>query len=159
MDNAKIIDTPVATTIRLDVDESGTLVDEKKYRGMIGSLLYLTAGRPDIMYSVGMCTRFQSSPKESHLKAVKRILRYLKGTQDLVLWYPIGDSYELIGYADADYTGYLVDMKSTSGMARFHGSCLISWASKKQNFVALSTNEAEYVAVASLSRLKTHYRL
>ncbi|XP_075074487.1 secreted RxLR effector protein 161-like [Nicotiana tabacum] len=108
------------------------------YRGIIGSLLYLTISRPDIVFSVGICARFQSNPKESHLKATKRILRYLKGTQDLVLYYPSGDSFYLIGYADADYAGYLVDRKSTSGMAHFLGSCLISWGTRKPNSVALS---------------------
>ncbi|XP_075102008.1 secreted RxLR effector protein 161-like [Nicotiana tabacum] len=139
------------------------------YRGIISSLLYLTATRPYIVFSVGLCARFQSSPKESHLKAAKRILRYLKRTQDLILYYPPGDNYDLIGfkcckleynkrlkygiiayhqYADADYAGYLVDRKSTSGMAHFLGSFLISWGTKKQKSVALSTAEAEYVAAA-----------
>ncbi|XP_070012268.1 secreted RxLR effector protein 161-like [Nicotiana sylvestris] len=95
------------------------------------------------------CARFQSNPKESHLKAAKRILRYLKGTQDLALYYPSGDNFNLIGYTDADYVGYLVDRKSTSGMAHFLGSCLIFWGTRKQNSVALSTTEAEYVAATS----------
>nr|XP_016491599.1 PREDICTED: uncharacterized mitochondrial protein AtMg00810-like [Nicotiana tabacum] len=119
------------------------------YRGIIGSLLYLTTSRPDNIFSVGLCARFQSNPKESHLKAAKRILRYLKGTQDLVLYYFSGDNFDLIGYVDAEYAGYLVDRKSTSGMAYFLGSCLISWGTRKQNSVVLSTAEAEYVAVAS----------
>ena len=81
---------------------------------MIGSLLYLTASRPDIVFSVGLCARFQSNLKESHLKAIKRILRYLKHTPDLSLWYPKGYNFDLVGYADADYAGFLVDRKSTS---------------------------------------------
>ena len=81
------------------------------YRGMIGSLLYLTACRPDIVFSVGLRARFQTNPKESHLQAVKRILRYLKGTTDLGVWYPKGSNFELVGYADADYVGYLADRK------------------------------------------------
>ncbi|XP_070005481.1 secreted RxLR effector protein 161-like [Nicotiana sylvestris] len=119
------------------------------YRGMIGSLLYLTASRPDIVFSVGFCARFQANPKESHLTIVKRILRYLKGTTDLCIWYPKGSNFNLVGYADADYASFLVDRKSTSGMAHFLGSCLLSWATKKQNSVALSTAEAEYVVAAS----------
>ncbi|XP_015168560.1 uncharacterized mitochondrial protein AtMg00810-like [Solanum tuberosum] len=119
------------------------------YRGIIGSLMYLTASRPDIVFSVGMCARFQAAPKESHLKEAKRIMRYLKGTQDLVLFYPTGDSFDLIGYVDVDYAGFLIGRKSTSGMAHFLGSTLISWGTKKQNYVALSTAEAEYVVVAS----------
>ena len=101
------------------------------------------------MFSVGLCPQFQSCPKESHLKAVKRILRYLKGSVNLVLWYPSGDSFDLIGFADADYAGYLVVRKSTSGMDNFLGPCLVSWATRKQNSVALSIAEAEYVAAAS----------
>ena len=98
---------------------------------MIGSLLYLTTSRPDIVFSVGLCAHFQSNPKETHLKAVKRILIYLKHTPDLALWYPRGCNFDLIGYADADYAGFLVDRKSTSGMAHFLGPCLVSWATKK----------------------------
>ncbi|XP_033516286.1 secreted RxLR effector protein 161-like [Nicotiana tomentosiformis] len=116
---------------------------------MIGSLLYLTTSRPDIVFSVGLCARFQTNPKESHLKAVKKILRYLKGTPDLCLWYPRGYSFDLIGYADANYAGFHIDRKSTSRTAHFLGSYLVSWRTKKQNLVALSTAEAEYVAAAS----------
>ncbi|XP_070022946.1 secreted RxLR effector protein 161-like [Nicotiana sylvestris] len=131
------------------MDETGSPMNQTMYRSIIGSLLYLTANRPDIIFSVGLCARFQSNPKESHLKATKRILRYLKGTHDLVLYYPSGDSFNLIKYADADYAGYLVDKKRTYGMAHFLGSCLISWGTRKQNSVALSTAEAEYVAAVS----------
>ncbi|XP_070019982.1 secreted RxLR effector protein 161-like [Nicotiana sylvestris] len=134
---------------RLDINESRSLVNQIMYRGIIGSFLYLTASRPDIVFSVALCERFQSNPKESHLKAVKRILRYLKGTQDLVLYYPSGDNFNLIRYVDADYAGYLVDRKSTSGMTHFLGSCLISWGTRKQNSVALSTTKVKYVVVAS----------
>ncbi|XP_070013134.1 secreted RxLR effector protein 161-like [Nicotiana sylvestris] len=98
---------------------------------------------------MGLCAGFQSNTKESHLKAAKRILRYLKGMQDLVLYYPSGDNFDLIGYADADYARYMVDRKSTSGMALFLGSYLISWGTRKQKSVALSTVEAEYVAATS----------
>ena len=116
MNEAKSNNTPIGTTTKLDRDEPGSPVNDPRYRGMIGSLLYLTASRPDIVFSVGVCARFQSCPKESHLKVVKRILRYLKGTMNLVLWYPTGDSFDLKGYADADYAGHMVDRKSTSGM-------------------------------------------
>ena len=94
-----------------------------------------------------MCARFQSNPKETHLTAVKRILRYLKHTPDLSLWYPKGCNFNLVGYANADYAGFLVDRKSTSGMAHFLGPWLVSWATKKQHSVAMPT--AEYVATAS----------
>ncbi len=85
MENNKAYDTPVPTSTKLDVDLKGTDVEASLYRGMIGSLLYLTASRLDIVFSVGLCARFQSNPKESHLKAVRRILRYLVGTADLCL--------------------------------------------------------------------------
>jgi len=94
-------------------------VKEKSYKGMIGSLLYLTVSRPDIVFSVGLCACFQFKPKESHLKAVKWIFRYLKHTPDLALWHPRGCHFDLVEYADADYACFLVDRKSTSGMALF----------------------------------------
>ncbi|KAJ9560607.1 hypothetical protein OSB04_005767 [Centaurea solstitialis] len=124
-------------------------VDVTTYRGMIGSLMYLTASRPDIMFSTCLCARYQSKPKESHLKAVKRIFRYLKGTVNLGLWYPKGSGYELTGYTDADHGGCKLDRKSTTGHIQFLGDKLVSWASKKQNCVSLSMAEAEYVAAAS----------
>ncbi|XP_070032770.1 secreted RxLR effector protein 161-like [Nicotiana tomentosiformis] len=92
-----------------DLDEPGSSVDQNMYRGMIDSLLYLTARKPNSIFSVGLCTRFQTNPKESHLKAVKRILRYLKGTTDFCLWCPKGSSFDLVGYADADYVDFLMD--------------------------------------------------
>ncbi|XP_070040617.1 secreted RxLR effector protein 161-like [Nicotiana tomentosiformis] len=149
METSKVIDTPIVTATRLVMDEPSSPVHQTMYRGIIGSLLYLTASRPDIVFNVGLCARFQSNPKESHLKAAKRILRYLKGTHDLVLYYPSDDNFDLIGYADTDYAGYLVDRKSTYGMAHFLGSCLISWGTRKQNSVTLSIAEAEYVVVTS----------
>ncbi|XP_070010041.1 secreted RxLR effector protein 161-like [Nicotiana sylvestris] len=115
MDESKEIDTPIAIANKLDIDEPASSVDQKLYRGMIGSLLYLTAGRPDIVFSVGLCVWFQSNSKESHLTTVKRILRYLKGTTDLCLWYPKGSNFNLVWYADANYAGFLVDRKNTSG--------------------------------------------
>ncbi|XP_050215239.1 secreted RxLR effector protein 161-like [Mercurialis annua] len=116
---------------------------------MIGSLLYLTASRPDIMFSVCLCARFQSCPKESHYFHVKRIFKYLMGTQHLGLWYPRNNSFDLVSYSDADYAGSVIDRKSTSGTCQFLGNCLVSWHSKKQVSVALSTAEAEYVAAGS----------
>ncbi|XP_070028645.1 secreted RxLR effector protein 161-like [Nicotiana sylvestris] len=149
MEESKEIYTPIVTTTKLDIDELSSSVDQKLYRGMISSLLYLTSSISGIAFSVGLCARFQTNSKESHLTAAKIILRYLKGTTDLCLWYPKGSNFNLVGYADIDYAGFLVDMKSTSGMTHFFGSYLVSWATKKQNSVALSTAEAEYVVAAS----------
>src|SRR3954464_4374358 len=143
--------TPMHPTCILGKDEVSKKVDQKLYRGMIGSLLYLTASRPDILFCVCLCARFQSDPRESHLTAVKRILRYLKGTTNVGLVYRKSKEYNLVGFCDADYAGDRIERKSTSGSCQFLGSHLISWYSKKQATIALSTTEAEYVAAAGCS--------
>jgi hypothetical protein len=101
------------------------------------------------MLSVGMCARFQYAPKECHFVAVKQILRYLVLTPTLGLWYPKGPTFELIGYTDSDWAGDRVDRKSTSGACQFIGWSLVSWSSKKQNSISLSTAKAEYIAATS----------
>jgi hypothetical protein len=146
MKDAKPIRTPMGTNGHLDLDTGGKSVDQKVYRSMIGSLLYLCASRPDSMLSICMCARFQADPKEVHLRAVKRIMRYLVYTPKFGLWYPKGSTFDLIGYSDADWAGCKIDRKSTSGTCQFLGRSLVSWASKKQNSVALSTAEAGYIA-------------
>jgi hypothetical protein len=98
------------------------------------------------MFSVCMCARFQADPKEVHLRTMKRIMRYLVYTPKFWLWYPRGSTFDLIGYSDADWAGCKIDRKSTSGTCQLLGRSLVSWASKKQNSVALSTAEAEYIA-------------
>ena len=115
MDEAKAISTPMGTNENLDSEANGNTADQKLYRSMIGSLLYVTASRPDVVFSVCICARFQASPRKSHLKATKRILRYLKHTQIFGLWYPKGSNFELIGYLDSDYVGCKIERKSTSG--------------------------------------------
>jgi hypothetical protein len=146
MKDGKPIKTPMETNGHLDLDMGGKSVDQKVYQSMIGSLLYLCASRLDIMLSVYMCARFQADPKEVHLRAVKRITRYLVYTPKFGLWYPKGSTFDLIGYSDADWAGCKIDRKSTLGTYQFLGRSLVSWASKKQNSVALSTAEAEYIA-------------
>ena len=116
---------------------------------MIGSLLYLTASRPDLAFSVGVCARFQAQPKESHLLAVKRIIRYVHGTTDLGLWYSCDTNVSLAGFSDADWAGNVDDRKSTSGACFYYGNNLIAWLSKKQASISLSTAEAEYIAAGS----------
>ena len=101
------------------------------------------------MFSACMCARFQASPRESHLKAKKIILMYLKHTQNIGLWYPKGAKFELVGYSDSDYVGCKVERKSTSGTRQLLGRSLVSWSSKKQNSVALSTTEAKYISTDS----------
>ncbi|XP_070048202.1 uncharacterized mitochondrial protein AtMg00810-like [Nicotiana tomentosiformis] len=147
MSNAKAIGTPMSPSTSLDKDEQRNPGDETKYRGMIGSLLYLTASRLDIMFIVCKCARFQSTPKESHLTAVKRIIRYLIGTISHGLWYPRSNSFKLEGFLDADLAGDKEDIKITSETCQLLGKALISWNSKKQGSVALSTTEAEYITI------------
>ncbi|GJS98456.1 putative ribonuclease H-like domain-containing protein [Tanacetum coccineum] len=118
-------------------------------KSMIGSLMYLTASRPDIMYAVCVCSRFQVTPKTSHLNAVKRIFKYLKGKPHLGLWYPRESPFDLEAFSDSDYGGSNLDRKSTTGGCQFLGQRLISWQCKKQTIVATSTTEAEYVAAAN----------
>ncbi|CAM8940104.1 unnamed protein product [Rhodiola kirilowii] len=149
MESAKTCATPMSPNETLAKDETSPRVDPTLYRGMIGSLLYLTASRPDILFSVCLCVRFQASPRETHVKAVKRILRYLKGKDDLCLFYPRGGELRLAAYTDVDYAGCKTDKKSTSGMAQYLGPCLISWASKKQSSIALSIAEVEYIVAAA----------
>jgi hypothetical protein len=149
MAKAKPIKTPMASNGHLDLNEEGKPVDQKLYRSMIGSMLYLCASRPDIMLSVCMCARFQAHPKACHLVAIKRILRYLVHTKNLGLWYPKGSFFDLLGYSDSDYAGCKVDRKSTTGTCQFLGRSLVSWSSKKQNCVALSNAEVEYIAAGA----------
>ena len=139
----------MSITCKLDKDEKGKKVDQKLYRGIIGSLLYLTASRPDIMFSVCTCARFQFKPKESHLAATKRILRYLTGTLNVGIWYSKGTSLDLVAYSNSYFAKYKLDRKSISGVCHFIENNLISWFSKKQNSIALSTIEAEYVIAGS----------
>ncbi|GJZ43530.1 putative ribonuclease H-like domain-containing protein, partial [Tanacetum coccineum] len=147
--SVKTASTPVETQKPLVKDEEASDVDVHLYRSMIGSLMYLTASRPDIMFAVCACSRFQVTPKTSHLHAVKRIFRYLKGKPKLGLWYPRVSSFDLEAYSDSDYAGANLDRKSTTGGCQFLGKRLISWQCKKQTIVATFTTEAEYVAVAS----------
>jgi hypothetical protein len=149
MEKCKPIKTPMPTNGHLNLDEGGNPVEQTLYRSMIGILLYLTASRSDIMFSVCMCARFQSNPKKAHLRAVKRILRYLKHTPSVGLWYPKGATFDLIGYSDSDYAECKIDRKSTSGGCHLLGRSLVSWTSKKQNTVALSTAEVEYIAAGA----------
>jgi hypothetical protein len=126
MKDAKPIKTPMGTNGHLDLDTGGKSIDQKVYRLMIGSLLYLCASRPDIMLFVCMCARFQADPKEVHLGAMKRILRYLVYTPKFGLWYPKGSYFHLLGYSDADWAGCKIDRKSTSGTCQFLGRSLVS---------------------------------
>nr|GEU57675.1 uncharacterized mitochondrial protein AtMg00810-like [Tanacetum cinerariifolium] len=141
--------TPIETSKPLLKDEDGEEVYVHLYKSMIGSLLYLTSSRPDIMFVVCACARYQVSPKVLHLHDVKRIFRYLKGQPKLGLWYPKDYPFDLVAYTDSDDAGASLDRKSTTGGCQFFGCRLISWQCKKQTMVANSTTEAEYVAASS----------
>nr|GEZ56103.1 hypothetical protein [Tanacetum cinerariifolium] len=130
-------------------DGTGKDVDLHLYRSMIGSLMYLTASRPDIMFAVCACARHQVIPKECHLHAVKRIFRYLKDHPKLGLWYLKDSPFDLVAYSDSNYGGATQDHKSTTEGCQFLGRRLISWQCKKQTIIATSTTEVEYVAAAS----------
>ncbi|KAL2327528.1 hypothetical protein Fmac_020955 [Flemingia macrophylla] len=149
MEGCKVSNIPMSTNCYLDNDFSGQGIDQTQYKRIIGSLLYLTTNRPDIMFSVCVCARYQAAPKQSHMNVVKKILKYLKGTINCGLWYPKGTSPTLVGFSDPDFVGCKMDRKSTSGSCHIFGECLVTLHSKKQACVALSTAEAEYVAAGS----------
>ncbi|GKA19285.1 retrovirus-related pol polyprotein from transposon TNT 1-94 [Tanacetum coccineum] len=142
------VDTPMVERTKLDEDLSGTPVDQTKYRSMIGSLMYLTASRPDLVFAVCMCARYQSRPTKKHLEAVKRVFRYLQGTINMGLWYPKDTAMALTAYADADHAGCQDTRRSTSGSAQFLGDKLVSWSSKKQTSTSISSTKAEYIAMS-----------
>ncbi|GJT83428.1 putative ribonuclease H-like domain-containing protein [Tanacetum coccineum] len=140
--------TPIETHKPLVKDEGAVDMDVHLYRSMIGSLMYLTADRPDIMFAVCACSRFQVTPKTLHIYAVKRIFRYLKAKPNLGLWYHKESSFNFVAYSDSDYGGANLDRKSTTRGCQFLGHRLISWQCKKQTIMATSTTEAKYVAAA-----------
>ncbi|KAI3772514.1 hypothetical protein L6452_03700 [Arctium lappa] len=148
-ENCSPMKTPKAPPLKIHADPAGKPVDITIYRGMIGSLLYLIASRPDIMYVTCLCARYQSNHKESHLTAVKCIFRYLKGTMNMGLWYSKDSGFDPIGYSDSDFAGSKVDRKSITGSCQLLGGILVSWSSKKQHSVSTSTAEVEYVAAGS----------
>ncbi|GKD57119.1 hypothetical protein Tco_1290506, partial [Tanacetum coccineum] len=142
----KTTSTPIETNKALLKDEEAKDVDVHLYRSMIGSLMYLTASRPDIMFSIFSCARFQVTPKVSHIHAMKRIFRYLKGQSKLGLWYPRDSPFDLEAFSDSNYARASLNKKSTIGGCQFLSKRLISWQCKKQTIVSNSTTEVEYVA-------------
>nr|GEU52833.1 integrase, catalytic region, zinc finger, CCHC-type, peptidase aspartic, catalytic [Tanacetum cinerariifolium] len=143
------VGTPMATK-HLDADLSGTLIDQTKYRSMVGALMYLSASRPDIMHATCYCARYQAKPTEKHLTAVKRIFRYLKDTINMGLWYPKDTGFELTAFSYSDHVGCFDSHKSTSGGIQFLGGYkLVNWSSKKQDCTSMSSAEAEYVSLSA----------
>jgi len=147
--NCKKAKVPMKFGTQLEPYLDEPAVDIHTYRSMIGSLLYLTASRPDIMFSVCVCARYQANPRKPHLDAVKQIFKYLRNTTGLGLWYPANTGFGIKAYSDADLGGCKLDRKSTTGGCQFLGGKLVSWQSKKQTSVSISTAESEYVAAAS----------
>ncbi|GKA38183.1 retrovirus-related pol polyprotein from transposon TNT 1-94, partial [Tanacetum coccineum] len=148
LNSSALVDTPMVEKMKLDEDRQGKLVDPTRFCGMVDSLMYLSASRPDIVFVVYMCARYQAKPTEKHLHAIKRIFRYLKGTIHMGLWYPKDSGFALRAFADADYAGCQDTRRSTSGSAQFLGDNLISWSLKKQKSTAISTTEVEYIALS-----------
>jgi hypothetical protein len=149
LDGKSCAQTPMSTSVKISSDLAGKPVDPSLYRSMIGSLLYLTASQPDIAFSVGVSARFQANPKESHLTAVKRIIKYVNDTLLYGIWYSRETNLVVAGYSDADWAWNADDRKSTSEGCFYVGNNLVAWMSKKQASISLSTSEAEYIAAGS----------
>jgi hypothetical protein len=139
----------MSTATVLDPDENGEAVDQRDYKSMIGSLLYLMVTWPDILSTLCLCARFQASPYSSHQIVVQQIFRYLKYTLEFGIWYSASSSLDLVGFSDAGFLGCGIDRKSTSGTCHFLGSSLVCWSAHKQSSITQSTTKAEYVAAVS----------
>eukprot|EP00253_Pinus_taeda_P016228 PITA_16228 len=146
---SKVAITPTVMGLKLSKEDNNKDFDHSFYKSIVGSLMYLTVTRPDIMHVVSLISRFMVRPKEAHWQEAKRIVRYVKGTKRFGILYTASECSDLIGYTDSDWPGSVDDRKSTSGYVFHMGSGAISWASKKQSIVALSTTEAEYVAATA----------
>nr|GEW98491.1 uncharacterized mitochondrial protein AtMg00810-like [Tanacetum cinerariifolium] len=148
IDAIDYVDMPLVEKSNLDEDLQGKPVDDTLYRGMIGSLMYLTSSRPDLTYAVGLCARYQAKPTKKHLNELKRVFRYLKGTINMGLWYSKDTDMSLTAYADENHVGCQDTRSSTSESAQFIGDKLVSWSSKKKKCTAISSTEAEYIALS-----------
>ena len=148
-ESASFVRTPMSPNVKLTVHLLGKSVNSSLYRSMISSLLYLATSRSDISYSVGVYARYQANPKESHITTLKRIIKYVKTTAEFGVWYNKDTKDVLARYSDADWAGNADDRKSTLGGCFYVSNNLVSWISKKQNSISLSTVEAEYIAAGS----------
>ena len=147
MEDSKPVGTPMCTRLKLTKDDDSKEVDQTLYRSMIGKLQYVVHTRPNIVFAVGMVARFSPNPKENHMMEIKRIMRYLKGTEDYELWYKKGGNLDLKEFTNVDWVGSIDDKKSTSGGALFLGKTLVPWTRKKHNCISHSTTKVEYVVV------------
>nr|GEU82583.1 copia protein [Tanacetum cinerariifolium] len=148
LDSCDSVDIPMVDRLKLDEDPSGIPIDQTYFCSMVGSLMYLTVSRPGLVFVVCMCARYQAKPTKKHFEALKRVFQYLKGTINWGLWYPKDTAMALTAYADADHAGCQDTRRSTSGSAQFFGDKLVSWSSKKWKSTAISTTEAEYIAMS-----------
>jgi hypothetical protein len=149
MMNSKETPTCVIMGLKLSKEDKWSKVDPTLFKRLVGSLMYLTTTRPDIMYGVSLISRFMKTPKESHWKAGKRILRYVNGTKDFCIKYSTSEDFRLIGYTDSECGGNIDDIKSTFGYTFHFGTCKISWTSRTQPIVTLYSTEADYVTTTS----------
>lgn len=148
MEGSNSVCNPMVPGYKLCRDEKGVKVDETQFKQVVGSLMYITATRPDLMFVVSLISRFMSKPTEMHVQAAKRVLRYLKGTVNYGILYKRGGAEKLVAFTDSDYVGDLEGRKSTSGYVFLMNDAAVAWSSKKQPIVTLSTTEAEFIAAA-----------
>jgi hypothetical protein len=149
MEDSNVVCNPIVPGSKLHNDEGGIKVNETYFKQIVGSLMYLTTTRPDIMFIMSLISRYMSKPTKLHLQATKRTLRYLKGTVSYEILYKRGEAEELLAFTDSDYAGDVEDRKNTSGYVFLMNSGAVSWSSRKQPLVTLSTTEAEFVAAAN----------
>ncbi|GJU95755.1 hypothetical protein Tco_1320511 [Tanacetum coccineum] len=148
MESSDPVDTPIVEKSKLDEDTQGKAINPTHYHGMIGTLMYLTVSRPYLTFVVCMCAWYQAKPTEKHLHAVKGIFKYLRGIVNQGLWYPNDSSIALTAYVDADHAGCQDTRRSTFGCMQLLGDRLVSWSLKRQKRVAISSMEAEYIAMS-----------
>ncbi|GJS27471.1 hypothetical protein Tco_0488091 [Tanacetum coccineum] len=148
MESSDPVDTPMVEKSKLDEDTQEKAIDPTHHRGMVGILIYLTSSRPDLTFVVCMCARYQANPTEKHLHDVKRIFKYLRGTVNRGLWYPKDSSIALTAYADTDHAGCQDTRRSTSGCMQLLGDRLVRGSSKRQKSAAISSTEADYIALS-----------
>ncbi|GKD72724.1 hypothetical protein Tco_1331006 [Tanacetum coccineum] len=148
MDSCDPVDTPMVDRLKLDEDPLRIPVNQTYFRSMVGSLMYLIASRPDLVFAVCMCARYQASPAKNHFEALKRVFRYLRGTVNWGIWYPKDTAMALTAYANADHAGCQDTLKSMSGSTQFIKDKLVSYSSKKHKSTVISTTEVEYIAMS-----------
>lgn len=149
MKDCNYIYNPIIPGQKISRDEDGIKVNTTQFKQMVGSLMYLTATRPDLMFIVSLISRFMACPTQLHFAAAKRVLRYLKGTENYGVFYKKGGASNLVAFTDSDYVGDMEDNKSTSGYVFMMCGGAVAWSSRKQPIVTLSTTEAEFVAAAA----------